>query len=145
MPLRFHRGSEKQNKILLETYLVKFRYSEKLAKFCKISTLDLTVSTKRVFGPDGASECDVGLYMEDCSSKLKRLYFFDLPWEKLWWRKTFVSLRQKAENQFTRIKTLLKNQVSCQTETSMPNTKFSVYSFRGNYSILKVENVEIFI
>ena len=32
-------------------------------------------SNQGICGPDGACDCDCGFYMEDCSSKLKKLYF----------------------------------------------------------------------
>ena len=32
-------------------------------------------SGKGICGPDGACECDVGFYAEECSSKLKIWYF----------------------------------------------------------------------
>ena len=34
-------------------------------------------SGQGICGPDGACECDVGLYMEDCSSKLKKCILFN--------------------------------------------------------------------
>ena len=52
--------------------LLKFKYYEEATKFCKISTLDLTVSTEGVCEPDGACELDitwriVQVSLKDCT------------------------------------------------------------------------------
>ena len=51
-------------------YFLKFKIHTFL--FIKIVECDAAknCSSKGICGPDGACECDVGLYMDDCSSKL---------------------------------------------------------------------------
>ena len=50
-------------------------------------------SGQGVCGPEGACECDIGLYMEDCSSKLEKLDFLSYHDKFFSWKsKCFVSL-----------------------------------------------------
>ena len=47
-------------------------WNSKSFLFIKIVECDAAqnCSSKGICGPDGACECEVGLYMDDCSSKL---------------------------------------------------------------------------